>query len=89
MGDYNCFYWFQLDPFIAPKEHLRLTGLCLYVRTYMRAYVRTYVHHFTPYLVVELSPSAEIWCVYVTRFNDGTQILTFLGTDNNHDFQNS
>ena len=31
----------------------------------------------TPYLVVELSPSAEIWCVYVTSINDGTQILTF------------
>ena len=43
----------------------------------------------TPYLVVELLPSAEIWCVYVTSINDGTQILAFLGIRNNRDFQNS
>ena len=39
--------------------------------------------------MIELSPSAEIWCVYVTSINDGTQILTFLGIHNNRDFQNS
>ena len=39
--------------------------------------------------MVELSPSAEIWCVYATNINEGTQILTFLGIDNNRDFQNS
>ena len=44
---------------------------------------------FTPYLVVELSSSAEIWCVYVTSINDGTQILAFPGINNNHDFRNS
>ena len=44
---------------------------------------------FTPYLVVELSPSDEIWHVYVTSINDGTQILTFLGIDNNLNFQKS
>ena len=43
---------------------------------------------FTPYLVVEQSPSAEICCVYVTSINDGTQILTFLGIHNNGDFLN-
>ena len=60
----------------------------------VRTYVRTYV---TPENIVhsisrgtyELSPSAEIWCVYVTSINDGTQILTFLGIHNNRDFQNS
>ena len=62
-----------------------------FVPTYVRACVRTsrWKILFTPYLVVELSPSAEIWCVYVTSINDGTQILTFLGIDNNRDFQNS
>ena len=65
---------------IAPKEHLRLTGLCSYVRWKIL---------ITPYLVVELSPSAEIWCVYVTSINGGTQILTFLRIDKNRDFQNS
>ena len=65
------------------------------VRTYVRGYVRACVHTsrwkilFTPYLVIELSPSAEIWCAYVTSTNDGTQILTFLGIHNNRDFQNS
>ena len=44
---------------------------------------------FTPYLVVELPQIAEIWCAHVTSINDGTQILTFLGIDNNRDFQNS
>ena len=44
---------------------------------------------FTLYLVVELSPNAETWCVYVTSINDGTQILTFLGIHNKCDFQNS
>ena len=79
---------------IAPKEHLRPTGM-MFVRTYVRTYVRTCVRTsrwkilFTPYLVVELSPSAKIWCVYVTSINDGTQILTFLGIHNNHDFLNS
>ena len=33
---------------------------------------------FTPYLVVEQSPSAAIRCVYVASINDGTQILSFL-----------
>ena len=59
---------------LAPKEHLRLTGLCSYVRTCV-----TLENIFTPYLVVELSPSAEIRCVYVTSIKDGTQTLTFLG----------
>ena len=61
------------------------------VRTYVRACVRASHSKilFNPYLVVELSPSAEFWCVYVTSTNDGTQILTFLGIDNNRDFQNS
>ena len=50
------------------------------VRTYVRTYVRTsrWKILFTQYLVVDLSPSAEIWCVYVESINDGTQILTFL-----------
>ena len=39
-----------------------------------------------PYLVVELSPSAEIWCVHVTSINDGAQILTLLGIHNNRNF---
>ena len=62
-------------------------------RTYVRACVCAYVRAsrwkilITPYLVVELSPGAEIWCVYVTSINDGTQILTLLGIDNNRDFQ--
>ena len=57
----------------------------------VRTYVRTsrWKILFTPYLVVELSPSAEIWYVYVTSINDGTEILTFLGIHNNRDFQNS
>ena len=41
---------------------------------------------FTPYLVVDLSSSAEIWCVYVSSINGGTQILTFLRIHNNRDF---
>ena len=57
------------------------------VRTYVRMSHWTIL--FTPYLVVELSPSAEIWCVYVTSINDGAQILTFLGIHNTRDFQNS
>ena len=63
----------------------------MFVRAYVRAYVRTsrWKILFTPYLVVVLSPSAEIRCVYVTSINDGTQILTFLGIHNNHDFLNS
>ena len=71
---------------IAPKEHLHPTGMM-----FVRAYVCTsrWKILFTPYLVVELSPSAKIWCVYVTSISDGTQILTFLKIDNNHDFQNS
>ena len=48
-------------PLIAPKEHLRPTGLCSYVRTHVRA--SRWKILFTPYLVIELSPSAEIWCV--------------------------
>ena len=61
------------------------------VRTYVRACVRTsrWKILFAPYLVVELSPSAEVWCVYVTSINDGTQILTFHGIHNYRDFQNS
>ena len=76
---------------VAPKEHLRLTGLCSHVRAYVRACVRTsrWKILFTPYLVVELSPSSEFWCVHVTSINDGTQILTFLGIHNDHDFLNS
>ena len=63
----------------------------MFVRTCARAYVRTsrWKILFTPYLVVELSVKAEIWYMYVTSFNDGTQILTFPGSNNNHDFQNS
>ena len=72
---------------IAPKEHSHLTGLCSYVRACVRA--PRWKILLTPYLVVELSPSAEIWCVHVTSNNDGTQILTFLKIDNKHDFQNS
>ena len=80
----------------APKEHLHPTGM-MFVRTYVRTHVHTsrWKILFTPYLVVELSPSAEIWCVcvcmcvYVTSINDGTQILTFLGIHNNRDFLNS
>ena len=68
-------------------EHLRLTGLCSYVRTYVCA-LRWKILS-TPYLVVELSPSAEIWFAYVTSISDGTQILTFLGIHNNRYFQNS
>ena len=67
-------------------------GWCSYVRAYVRACVRRTSRWkilFTPYLVVELSSSAEIWCAYVTSVNDGTQILTFLGINNNRDFQNS
>ena len=59
----------------------------VFVRTYVRA--SRWKILFTPYLVVELSPSAEIWCVYATRINDGTQFLTFLGINNNRYFQNS
>ena len=64
---------------ICPKKHLRPTGI-MFVRTYARACVRTprWKILFTPYLVLELLPSAEISCVYVTSINDGTQILTFL-----------
>ena len=58
------------------------------VRRYVRATSRWKIL-FTPYLVVELSPSAEILCVHVTSISDGTQILTFLGIDNNRYFQNS
>ena len=63
---------------IAPTEHLRLTGMML-VHVYVRTYAR--VPHWrklvTPYLVVELSPRAEIWCMYATSSNDDVQILTF------------
>ena len=41
---------------------------------------------FTLYLGVDLLLRAEIWCVYVTSINDGTQILTFPGIDGIHDF---
>ena len=63
----------------------------MFVRTYVRAYVRTsrWKIWFTPYLVVELSPSAELWYVYVTSISDGTQISTFLGIHHNRDFLNS
>ena len=71
---------------IAPKEHLRPTGM-MFVRTYVRT--SRWKILFSPYLVVELSPSAEIRCGYVTSINDGTQILTFLGIHNYRDFQNS
>ena len=68
--------------YIAPKEHLHPTGM-MFVRTSRWKILNT------PYLVIELSPSTEIWYVSVTRINDGTQILTFLGIDSNRDFQNS
>ena len=75
-------------PLIAPKEHLRPTGM-MFVRTCVRTYVRmSRWKIFTPYLVVGLSPCAEIWCVLVTSINDGIQILTFLGIHNNRDFLN-
>ena len=67
---------------LAPKEHLRPTGM-MFVRTSRWKIL------FTPYLMVELSPSAKIWCVYVTSITDGTRILTFLGIHNNRDFLNS
>ena len=38
---------------------------------------------------MQLSPRAEIWCMYVTSSNDGTQILAFPGINNNRDFPNS
>ena len=81
---------FTIHYVIAPKEHLRLTGM-MFARTCVRACGRTlrWKILFTPYLVVEVSPSAEIWCVYVTSINDGTQILTFLGIHNSRYFQNS
>ena len=47
--------------YITPKEHLRLTGLSPCVRACVRT--SRWKKLFTPYLVVELSPSAEIWCV--------------------------
>ena len=77
-------------PLIAPKEHLRPTGM-MFVRTYVRTCVRVsrWKILFAPYLVVELSPRAEIWCVYVTSINDGAQILKFLGIHNNRVFLNS
>ena len=62
------------------------------VRAYLRVYGRTCVtleKLFTPYLVVEQSPSAKIWCLHVTSINDGAQILAFPGFNNNRDFQNS
>ena len=55
----------------------------------LRACVRHAGKYCHPYLVIELTPSAEIWCVYVICINDGTQILTFLGINNNRDFQSS
>ena len=60
----------------------------MYVRTYVRTNVRAsrWKIFFTPYLVVELSPSAEIWCVHVTSIIEGAQILTSLGIHNNRDF---
>ena len=63
----------------------------MFVRACIRAHERTsrWKILFTSYLVVELSPGAEIWCVYATSINDGTQILTFLGIQNKRDFQNS
>ena len=68
--------------FIAPKEHLRLTGM-VFVRT------SRWNNLFTQYLVVELSLKAEIWCMFVASSNDDVRILTFLGINNNRDFQNS
>ena len=59
----------------------------VFVRTCVRA--SRWKILFTPYLVVQLSPSAKIRCVYVTSINGGTQILTFLKIHNNRDFQNS
>ena len=75
----------------ATNEHFRLTGLCSHAPTCVRTCMRTsrWKILFTPYLVVELSSSAEIWCVYVTSIIDGTQILTFLEIHSNRDFQNS
>ena len=73
-------------PLIAPKEHLHPTRM-MFVRTCVRT--SRWKILITPYLVVELSPGAEIWWVYVTSISDGTQILTFLGINNNRDFQKS
>ena len=72
-----------------------LTSIWDDVRTCVRTCVRTYVRAsrweilFLPYLVVGLSLGTEFGSVYVTRINDGNQILKFLGIDNNCDFQNS
>ena len=61
---------------------------------FVRAHVRLCVHTsrwkklFTPFLVVELSPRAESWYMYVTSISDGSQILIFPGINNNHDLQN-
>ena len=76
---------------IAPKEHSLTPNWTVFVRACIRAHERTsrWKILFTSYLVVELSPGAEIWCVYATGINDGTQILTFLGIQNKRDFQNS
>ena len=71
---------------IAPNEHLHLTGM-MFVRAYVRAHVCHTGKMFTSYFVVELSPRAEIWCVYVTSINDGTHILTFPGINYNRDFR--
>ena len=76
----------NLQYIIAPKEHLRPTGK-MFVRTHVRT--SRWKILFTPYLVVELSSIAEIWCVYVTSINDGTRILTFLGIHNIRDLLNS
>ena len=74
---------------IAPKEHSLTPNWTVFVRACIRAHERTsrWKILFTSYLGVELSPGAGIWCVYATSINDCTQILTFLGIQNNRDFR--
>ena len=79
--------WKRHEVQLLQRSTYAQLGWCSYVRACVRA--SRWKKMFTPYLVVELSPSAEIWCVYVTSINDGTQILTFLGIHNIRDFQNS
>ena len=88
---WRTFSFFANTAILPQRSTYAQLGWCSYVRAYVRTCVRTsrWKILFTPYLVVELSPSAENWCVYVTSINDGTQTLTFLGIDNIRDFQNS
>ena len=74
-------------PLLLQRSTYAQLGWCSCVRTYVLT--SRWKILFTPYLVIELSPSAETWCVYVTSINDGTQILTFLEIHNNRDFLNT